>query len=783
MRAKVIGMAAALLAASCAANEAAERRAPAVAAPAEVPAAAPPAPEVALVARLPREPARALAADDGGNWALVREFPVPDYSQPHDGPRTDFRETVFWAPAVSTGDDGVAELSFYLSDAITTFRASAEGVAAGAAGRGELDLVSSLPVSLSARLPVAVTVGDKLLVPVTITNTTGRPVRTAIESHFGDAFAVIDGAPARRVRLRPGQARTLRYALRVVDAAGDTTVRLAAGADGLRDELERTVRVVPRGFPVDESLAGTLRDRARHVVRVPGDAASLRASLRLYPSPVSSMLAGTEALLREPVGCFEQASSSNYPNVMVLRYLGEQGEAAPALAAGARGMLDRGYQKLRGYESESDGFEWFGGDPGHEALSAYGLLQFTAMAEVFPEVDAAMVERTARWLESRRDGRGGYRRSDRALDSFGRASEEVTNAYITYALLRAGRRGLDAEVEALRRLAAYARDPYLLALAAGGLFALDPADADGERALARILAQQDESGRVAGADHSITRSGGAALDIETTALAALAMSASASPHAAAHGRALDWIRSQRSGLGAFASTQATVLALEALTSGAGAGALPEDAAVEVWINGERVRVVEAVAAGDDGAITVDDLGAHLRPGDNVIALRARGDLELPYSIGVAYQRHDPPTSARAPVALTTRLSRRSPRLGQSVRLTATVENTRSEGLPMVVARVGIPGGLDSQTWQLDELRERGVVDFYETGEREVILYWRQMAPGARHEVPIELLATTGGRFAGPPSAAYLYYTGEHRHWTGPLTVGVRPRFHAEETRR
>src|SRR5580693_8291426 len=31
-------------------------------------------------------------------WAPVREFPAPSYAGASDGPRTDFRETIFWKP-------------------------------------------------------------------------------------------------------------------------------------------------------------------------------------------------------------------------------------------------------------------------------------------------------------------------------------------------------------------------------------------------------------------------------------------------------------------------------------------------------------------------------------------------------------------------------------------------------------------------------------------------------------------------------------------------------------
>jgi uncharacterized protein YfaS (alpha-2-macroglobulin family) len=80
-------------------------------------------------------------------WAPVRVFPVPDYSgQNAVAPtRTDFRETIFWSPEVITDVTGKAEVSFYLSDAVTSFRVTTEGATAGAAGRHETVISSSLP--------------------------------------------------------------------------------------------------------------------------------------------------------------------------------------------------------------------------------------------------------------------------------------------------------------------------------------------------------------------------------------------------------------------------------------------------------------------------------------------------------------------------------------------------------------------------------------------------------------------------------------------------------------
>src|SRR6185436_2597295 len=136
----------------------------------------------------------------------------------------------------------------------------------------------------------------------------------------------------------------------------------------------------------------------------------------------------------------------------------------------ARGLVEVSYKKLTGFESRSKGYEWFGADPGHEALSAYGLMQFTDMSHV-RTVDKEMLDRTRTWLLSRRDGNGGFNRSPKAIDSFGGAPADTTNAYITWALIESGQKGLDKEVAAVKASANSTQDSYIVALAANILHA------------------------------------------------------------------------------------------------------------------------------------------------------------------------------------------------------------------------------------------------------------------------------------------------------------------------
>src|SRR4029077_2031893 len=107
--------------------------------------------------------------------------------------------------------------------------------------------------------------------------------------------------------------------------------------------------------------------------------------------------------------------------------------------------------------------------PPHEALTAYGLLEFRDMSRVF-EVDKAMVERTHNFLMNQRDGKGGFKRNARGLHQFGHAPEEIVNAYIVWSLSENRKEDdLSQELAVLREHAKTSKDSYFVALVANSL--------------------------------------------------------------------------------------------------------------------------------------------------------------------------------------------------------------------------------------------------------------------------------------------------------------------------
>ncbi len=707
-------------------------------------------------------------------WAVVRQFPVVRYETTKTDVRSDFRETIYWQPRVATDENGRATVEFWLSDAVTSFKVLAEGSGtAGVPGRGELVIDSRTPMHIEAKMPVALSAGDIVELPLRITNETDSALSVAGGISLPAGLKALFGEdPFGTLTVGAGDATTVYLAMQAQPGRSSGGLSFWAGAEGLTDKVSRTVRVEPVGFPMQQSVSDTVSDRRSAVVKLPAGVVegSLDASIKFYPSPMATILEGLESILREPCGCFEQTSSSTYPNVMVLNYLRGTDNAEPAVEKRALALIKKGYQRLVGYECKKKGYEWFGGDPGHEALTAYGIMEFIDMAKVYDGVDQEMIQRTVRWILARRDGKGGFERNARALDTFGRAEPAVTDAYVVWALSEAGIREIGTEVDAVVKNAYQAKNPYLIGLALLALCNHDPAGGDTKELAGMLTTAKQKDGSWAGEGRSITGSTGRQMNIEATSLAIAALLRAGTP-AAALNDSVQWLISQRSG-GGFGCTQSTIMALKALVEYAGASRVTQaDGDIVVRVNG-NVVARRHFNKGDQGVIEVAEFAELLEEGDNDIDVQLMSEKELPFSLDVTYKTTTPASSGACPVRLTTRLGKGSVPMGETVALDIELANTAAEGQPMTLVRVGIPAGLTPQMWQLKELREKGVFDFYETTPREVIIYYRSLAPNAKKRVRLDLRADIPGKYTGIASCAYPYYSPQHKWWNTPLGATV-----------
>jgi hypothetical protein len=290
----------------------------------------------------------------------------------------------------------------------------------------------------------------------------------------------------------------------------------------------------------------------------------------------------------------------------------------------------------------------------------------------------------------------------------------------------------------------------------------------------RLAKAQSKEGFVDGATTSIVGSGGTALVIEATSLAALAWLRD-DAYAGSVEKAIRWICECCKG-GRFGSSQSTVLALKAIVAYDKSRATPKaPGKVRLLIDGHEAGSWVDFDEKTTGAIMLTDISEMLEPGKHTIELKMEDGSRMPYAITVNYHTLKPESSEDCKLSLSVSLSDTEVAEGEVTEANVSVTNLDKEPVPTTVAIIGIPGGLEPRHDQLKELVKADKIAAYEVIGRDVVLYWRELKGAEKVRLSISLVAAVPGTYTGPASRAYQYYTDEYKHWVGGLKVQIEPR--------
>ncbi len=305
--------------------------------------------------------------------------------------------------------------------------------------------------------------------------------------------------------------------------------------------------------------------------------------VKIHPGVFSQVLEGADGILRMPGGCFEQTSSSAYPNVLVVDYLKRTHTQSPAVMMKAEQYLNAGYQRLLTFEHKTGGFDWWGQESNEPLIwvSAYGLQEFNDMSKVYP-VDHGVIDRTQAWLLKQQAADGTWEKigmtHNETIASMGDPKLLLTS-YVTWTLLDTGLKSpqLEKSIAYIRDHAKDSDNAYVLALAANALAAWDAKDDSTHDVLVRILKKLDamqqprpewKAINFPTTGQSLAYARGESLTVETTALTVLAMLKNGQfPNDV--NKALVYLVKSKGPGGTWGSTSATILSLKALITAAG----------------------------------------------------------------------------------------------------------------------------------------------------------------------------------------------------------------------
>ncbi len=341
----------------------------------------------ALYGSLNRRPGEDYAAT-GGSRLAKRAIAYGDvkgemFIQPNV--RRNFKDMMFWTPAIRTDDQGRASVNVNFPDNLTTWRINVRAIGTGTTvGTSTARVIARKDLMVRMETPRFLIAGDSVVVATVVHNYLKTDKTTKMEF---TAVGATTSEVARTLTLPAGGETRVDWKVSA-PVAGQATLTIKALTDEESDAMQLAVPVLPAGMLVGTGASvelATQNDSKTMTLELPqgSDPSTSTLTITMTPSLAGALLGSLDELVGYPYGCVEQTMSRFLPTIAVFDALSKTG--APfdsAKRAKIPSMVDRGFTKLYGMQHEDGGWGWWENDATDPFMTAYVVYGMTIAKEV-----------------------------------------------------------------------------------------------------------------------------------------------------------------------------------------------------------------------------------------------------------------------------------------------------------------------------------------------------------------------------------------------------------------
>ncbi|MHC4592972.1 MAG: alpha-2-macroglobulin family protein, partial [Planctomycetota bacterium] len=248
--------------------------------------------------------------------------------------RREFADTALWLPAVTTGPDGAATVTFDMPENLTTWKVNAWAMSKDTrVGQASGQAVTTKNLLVRLQAPRFFMEYDEVVISANVHNylATDKTARVSLEVPE-EHLALMDGYPAVvDVKVPASGERRVDWRVKVLKE-GEAAITVKALTDEESDAMQMTFPVLVHGITKQDAYCGSVRPDETLVARtleltVPEKRRPelTRLEVQFAPSLVGAMMDALPYCLDYPYGCTEQTVSRFLPAVLTLKTLQQMG--------------------------------------------------------------------------------------------------------------------------------------------------------------------------------------------------------------------------------------------------------------------------------------------------------------------------------------------------------------------------------------------------------------------------------------------------------------------------
>ena len=683
--------------------------------------------------------------------------------------RNVFLESLAFVPNIVT-QNGKANQEITLSDNITTWNIQAVGnTREGNIGYTSSNFKVFKDFFVNYTLPTNAVVTDKVKIPVTVYNYTEAEMTVNINVVTNDWSTI--GDYTHDVAVTP-KGTTMIYVPLEITKDGNNTLRIESKGPSVSDIVEKSMTVKPNGVQTEEVVTnGIIKDK--YYQDVIFDEAALdntkKLKVKIYPAEINIVVENIESILAMPTGCFEQTSSSLYPDILVLKYLKDKNLDDENLRTKAEEYICSGYQRLLTYEVQGTkgGYSLYGNSPAEPVITAFGLMEMKEASEVYP-VDENVIKNMEDYLFGVQKSNGSFNIGSTYIGDSARTTDLAMNAYIIWALSEACPEDtrINKSIEYLEENMNTTSDSYTLALIAN-VFS-NTKNKNTDKVLEKLLKNVSVDNNTkcfesSTYDYYGTR--GKYQNIQATALTVMALVKENKEKTLCE-ELVEYIVNNRDYRGAWGTTQATILALKAVNVASTKSNI-KNQTLKIKVNDDQKEIEVK-----DNSLSVYELEFTNVKDENKVEIdSAKGKVSYEI-IKDYYETYENALSKNGDkLTISQVITPTTGIVNDEITQTITINNN-SEMIKNGLVKVHIPQGSSVIEESLAKLKAEGRIEKYEYNYNTINIYLRNFDKGDTSTLEIKYRANYPVDITGGMAKVYDYYNPEISAITAPEHIVI-----------